>query len=115
MFGNVVECNLKKDFSSGLSRGFAFVTFDDPSAVDLVSIKNKNMYDANIYQHLINIITFKVISKQTHILGDKNIDPKKLKSKESLEKCTKVFIGGVDPNTPESTIRDYFQQYGRVC
>lgn len=90
VFGNVVECNLKRDFTSGLSRGFAFVTFDDPSGVEMV------------------------IAKQVHTLDNKNIDPKKLKSKECLDKCTKVFVGGVDPNTPEATIREYFQQYGKI-
>lgn len=35
-YGNLVECNLKKDPFTGFSRGFAFITFDDPAAVDLV-------------------------------------------------------------------------------
>ncbi|ESO04596.1 hypothetical protein HELRODRAFT_111616 [Helobdella robusta] len=89
-FGTVLECNLKRDFTTGVSRGFAFVSFEDPNAVDLV------------------------VAKSTHILGGKAIDPKRLKSKNALEGCTKVFVGGVDPNLPESDIREYFQQFGKI-
>ena len=35
-YGTVLECNLKTDPSTGRSRGFAFVLFDNASSVDKV-------------------------------------------------------------------------------
>ena len=49
----------------------------------------------------------------THSLSGKNIDPKRAKPR-GPEPVKKIFIGGLDPNTSESDIREYFGQYGTV-
>jgi len=54
-----------------------------------------------------------VLSSGTHSLGGKNIDPKRAKPR-GPEPVKKVFVGGLDPNTSEDEIRDYFGQYGTV-
>ena len=46
-FGKVVEVSLKKDHETGLPRGFGFVGFADPAAVDEVDNRNKR---AILYQ-----------------------------------------------------------------
>ena len=37
-FGNVRDCVIKRDNESGRSRGFGFVLFSDPNAVDKVIV-----------------------------------------------------------------------------
>jgi len=54
-----------------------------------------------------------VLAVGTHSLSGKNIDPKRAKPR-GPEPVKKIFIGGLDPNTSESDIREYFGQYGTV-
>jgi len=54
-----------------------------------------------------------VLAAGSHSLSGKNIDPKRAKPR-GPEPVKKVFVGGLDPNTSEEEIRDYFGQYGTV-
>ena len=54
-----------------------------------------------------------MLAAGTHSLSGKNIDPKRAKPR-GPEPVKKVFVGGLDPNTSEAEIRDYFGQYGTV-
>jgi len=54
-----------------------------------------------------------VLAARTHLLSGKNIDPKRAKPR-GPEPVKKVFVGGLDPNTSEDEIREYFGQYGMV-
>lgn len=38
-FGEVVECTVMRDNSTGRSRGFGFLTFKDPKTVNIVMVK----------------------------------------------------------------------------
>ena len=38
-FGEVIECTVMRDSSSGRSRGFGFLTFKDPKTVNIVMVK----------------------------------------------------------------------------
>lgn len=38
-FGNVVHCTIMRDPTNGRSRGFAFLTFSDPTVVNKVMVK----------------------------------------------------------------------------
>ena len=59
------------------------------------------------------MLYLKVLAAGTHSLSGKNIDPKRAKPR-GPEPVKKVFVGGLDPNTSEAEIRDYFSQYGMV-
>ena len=54
-----------------------------------------------------------MLAAGTHSLSGKNIDPKRAKPR-GPEPVKKVFVGGLDPNTTETEIREYFGQYGTV-
>jgi len=55
-----------------------------------------------------------VLEAGSHLLHGKYIDPKRLKQKPTLSALQKIFIGGLDPQMSESSIRDYFNQFGTV-
>jgi len=55
-----------------------------------------------------------VLSEPSHTLQNKVIDPKRAQTRGAIEVCRKIFVGGLDPNLPEESIRDYFEKYGKV-
>jgi len=89
-FGEISDCTLKTDPHTGRSRGFGFVQFTDASAVE------------------------KVVAQASHTLHGRHIDPKRAKARGGREPIKKVFVGGLDPEVPESDIREYFKQFGKI-
>lgn len=63
---------------------------------------------------LINNPTFQVINAETHTLHGRTIDPKRAKARGGREPIKKVFVGGLDPELPESDIREFFGKFGKV-
>lgn len=55
-----------------------------------------------------------VVSQPSHTLHGKTIDPKKAKARPGREPIKKVFVGGLDPEVPETEIREHFGKYGKV-
>ncbi|KAI0215326.1 Heterogeneous nuclear ribonucleoprotein 27C [Lamellibrachia satsuma] len=97
-YGEVVDCVVMKNQQTGKSRGFGFVTFKDPTCVDLV------------------------LSSGPHILDGRQIDPKACnprsmnkggKNAENGKK--KVFVGGLPTNCTESLLKEVFSRYGSVA
>lgn len=99
-FGEIVECIVMKDKMSGVSRGFGFVKYSDPKAVQ------------------------EVLNNRPHTLDNKKIDPKpctpktiqQQKKNAAMEhtQTHKIFIGGLAQNATEDEVRNYFVQYGKV-
>ncbi|KAK9466975.1 hypothetical protein V1512DRAFT_262811 [Lipomyces arxii] len=88
-FGEVTECQVMRDPSTGRSRGFGFLTFRDSKCVNTVMVKE-------------------------HYLDGKIIDPKRAIPKDEQEKTSKIFVGGIAPNVNEAEFRDAFVPFGRV-
>ena len=88
-FGEITDYTIMKDNATGRSRGFGFLTFKDPSAVDIVI-------------------------KQEHILDGKLIDPKRAISREDQDRVGKIFIGGIDPMVTENEFNDFFSKFGTI-
>ncbi|KAF4982624.1 hypothetical protein FZEAL_1790 [Fusarium zealandicum] len=88
-FGEVVECTVMRDSSTGRSRGFGFLTFKDAKTVNTVMVKE-------------------------HFLDGKIIDPKRAIPRDEQEKTSKIFVGGVSQETSDQEFKDYFAQFGRV-
>lgn len=76
------------------SRGFGFITFQEPNSVD------------------------KVLKVPIHTLDGKKIDPKhatpKNRPKTQSNKTKKIFVGGVSQDTSAEEVRQYFSQFGKV-
>ncbi|KZZ91105.1 heterogeneous nuclear ribonucleoprotein HRP1 [Moelleriella libera RCEF 2490] len=88
-FGEVIECTVMRDSSTGRSRGFGFLTFKDAKTVNIVMVKE-------------------------HFLDGKIIDPKRAIPRDEQEKTSKIFVGGVSQDTTDQEFKDYFAQFGRV-
>lgn len=84
-YGKVINCTLKTDFQTQKSRGFGFVCFASPEAVD------------------------KVLAEKEHKLNGRNMDPKK-----ATPRPKKIFVGKLDPDTPQEEVSEYFSKFGEV-
>lgn len=89
-FGAISKVTLKTDNYTGESRGFGFVVFEDASSIDAV------------------------LAETTHTLNGKTIGPRRAKTRPKPEPVQKVFIGGLDPEVPESDIRAHFEMFGTI-
>ncbi|KAF2272198.1 RNA-binding domain-containing protein [Westerdykella ornata] len=88
-FGEVSECTVMRDSTTGRSRGFGFLTFRDPKCVNTVMVKE-------------------------HFLDGKIIDPKRAIPREEQERTSKIFVGGVSQEATEEDFKNFFKQFGRV-
>ncbi|XP_022129930.1 heterogeneous nuclear ribonucleoprotein 27C isoform X4 [Pieris napi] len=94
-YGDVIDCVVMKNSESGRSRGFGFVTFAEPSLVNIV------------------------LQNGPHQLDGRTIDPKPCNPR-TLQKpkrgggYPKVFLGGLPSNITETDLRVFFGRYGKV-
>ncbi|XP_021946898.1 RNA-binding protein Musashi homolog Rbp6 isoform X2 [Folsomia candida] len=93
-FGEIAEVMVMKDPTTRRSRGFGFVTFSDPSAVD------------------------KILAQGTHELDGKKIDPKvafpRRAHPKMVTRTKKIFVGGLSAPTTIEDVRTYFEQFGPI-
>lgn len=88
-YGEIVDLTIMRDSNTGRSRGFGFLTFKEPEAVEAV------------------------LQKQ-HVLDGKVIDPKRAIPKEEQDKTGKIFVGGIAPEVTEHDFDEFFSQFGNV-
>lgn len=84
-FGKVQDVDIKTDPHTGASRGFGFILFEEAESVERVTVGGP------------------------HNLDGKRIDPK------TASKNSKIFVGGLKPETTDEVIKAYFtEQFGVV-
>jgi len=86
-FGSITNVTIKYNAQTGHPRGFGFVTFSSDGSIDAV------------------------LGNGPHSLKNRQIDPRKAKTKPI---CKKIFVGGLGANVNEDEIRQYFGQFGTV-
>jgi len=84
-YGDIESINVKTDPNTGRSRGFAFIVFASPEAID------------------------KVIGAGDHVINGKKVDPKKAKARHG-----KIFVGGLKPELSDDDIKNFFNQFGNI-
>jgi len=85
-FGEMEDVDIKCDVYTGASRGFGFILFKEAASVD------------------------KVKAQDAHNLDGKRIDPK------GASKNSKIFVGGLKPETDDETIKTFFTElYGEIA
>lgn len=85
-FGIVDGVDLKYD-ASGISRGFAFISFAEEESAE------------------------KVLKQPVHIIHNRWVEPKRAKTRPVFKK---LFVGGIDCSLSSEDIRDYFSRFGKV-
>ncbi|XP_056302644.1 heterogeneous nuclear ribonucleoprotein A/Bb [Danio aesculapii] len=88
-FGEVMDCTIKMDSNTGRSRGFGFILFKESESVD------------------------RVLQQKEHRLDGRQIDPKRAMAIKK-EPVKKIFVGGLNPETTEEKIREYFGSFGEI-
>lgn len=137
-FGSVVECSIKQDPTTGRSRGFAFLVFESKEVVEKIlahadhfvkgrkvdpkpahrrtqansSIPTLSNSSSNNHHHL---------SAQSAMYGMGSSGamsyaqmPMGTNVGNASNNNRKVFIGGLDPNFPDSQLREYFSKFGQI-
>ncbi|KAI5096783.1 heterogeneous nuclear ribonucleoprotein A/B-like isoform X1 [Silurus meridionalis] len=88
-FGEVTDCTIKMDSNTGRSRGFGFILFKEAASVE------------------------RVLQQKEHRLDGRQIDPKKAMAMKK-DPVKKIFVGGLNPETTEEKIREYFGAFGEM-
>ncbi|XP_050206852.1 heterogeneous nuclear ribonucleoprotein 1 isoform X2 [Mercurialis annua] len=92
-FGELDDCVVMKERSSGRSRGFGYVTFasEEDAKAALLS---------------------------EHFLGNRMLEVKVATPKEEMrapsKKVTRIFVARIPPSVTETTFRSHFEQYGEI-
>lgn len=89
-FGEIIDFIIKRDPTTGLSRGFGFVLFEDSSTV------------------------VKVLQVKDHKVDGKKVEFKRAEAIESQFPIKKIFVGGLNPRMSEEKIRSYFGTFGQI-
>lgn len=112
-YGEVTDCIVMKNPQTGKSRGFGFVTFRDPSAVDIV------------------------LSAGKHSIDGRNVDAKPCSARGQggntggagrggggggrggggsnyTGRTTKIFVGGLPNDATDESLKSFFGRYGQV-
>jgi len=93
-FGEIKEGMVMKDPATQRSRGFGFVTFEDPKVVE------------------------EVIKIGKHEIDEKFVDPKvafpKRGQPRMVTRTKKIFVGGLASNTVKEDLENYFGKFGEV-
>ncbi|XP_039001091.1 DAZ-associated protein 1-like isoform X2 [Hibiscus syriacus] len=92
-YGDLEDCIVMKERSTGRSRGFGYVTF--ASAGDAKSVLSRE-----------------------HFLGERMLEVKIATPKEEMrapaKKVTRIFVARIPPSVDELTFRRHFEEYGEI-
>lgn len=107
-YGEVIDCVVMKNSETGRSRGFGFVTFSDPSKVDLVLKSGPHELDGRT-------IDPKRCNPRYNQIDPKACNPRSMqKQKRNGGNWPKVFLGGLPSNLTETDLRNFFSRFGPV-
>ncbi|XP_077816340.1 heterogeneous nuclear ribonucleoprotein A1-like [Macaca mulatta] len=95
-WGMLMDCVVMRDSNTKCSRSFEFVTYATVEEVDAA------------------------INARPHKVDGRVMEPKRPVSREDYERSgahltvKKIFVGGINEDTEEHHLRDYFEQFGKI-
>ncbi|KAF3666349.1 Heterogeneous nuclear ribonucleoprotein 1 [Capsicum annuum] len=107
-YGDVTHAIIMRDKVTGLSRGFAFVVFSDPSVIDVI-LQEKHAIDGrpvDAKKALPRAQQQSLRSQLPHANEDTRL--------EGNIRTRKIFVGGLPSSLSEEEFCQYFQAYGNV-
>ncbi|ESO86970.1 hypothetical protein LOTGIDRAFT_128010, partial [Lottia gigantea] len=96
-FGEVIDSVVMKNPQTGKSRGFGFVTFDNPAVSEIV------------------------LNDPGHMIDGRKVDCKACNARTAVNRgqrgagVSKIFMGGIPGDANEDTLRDIFLRYGPIA
>ena len=117
-FGKVDACTIVRD-NEGKSRGFAFLTFEDPASVNAVMIREHFLDGKTVrlrspspsHLHSMSLAVYLV---EARLMDTTQIDPKRAIPREEHLRNTRYFVGGLAPQTTSDSMRAFFGSFGKV-
>ncbi|XP_031476074.1 glycine-rich RNA-binding protein 3, mitochondrial-like [Nymphaea colorata] len=93
-YGEITDSVIMKDKRTKKPRGFGFVTFADPSVVELVL-------------------------KDEHVIDDRTVEVKRTVPREEMAaapdtQTKKIFVGGIPTSVTDDELKEYFSSYGNI-
>jgi len=90
-FGPLAEVSVMREKTTGRSRGFAFLTYEDIDSLELA------------------------LESPKHQLDGRTVEVKRAIPRGEVKvKARKVFVGGVPPSSTNESLRAYFEQFGPI-
>ena len=117
------DVDIKTDPQTGESRGFGFLLYKDEASIEEVV----NNGPHNLGMHL-NFYLWFLVKNSRFEAGDRSLvfsirkirrvfecikDGKRIDPKKAT-KNSKIFIGGIKPETTNETLEEYFTTFGEV-
>ncbi|XP_031123791.1 heterogeneous nuclear ribonucleoprotein 1-like isoform X1 [Ipomoea triloba] len=107
-YGTVVSSVIAKDRNTGNPRGFAFVSFSDPSAVDTA------LQDTHeILGRTVEVKRAIPKSEQQQNRGLNRNGRANGRNNDQF-RTKKIFVGGLSANLTEEEFKSYFERFGRI-
>ncbi|XP_074304521.1 heterogeneous nuclear ribonucleoprotein 1-like [Silene latifolia] len=107
-YGDVTNTAVMRDKTTGRPRGFAFVMFSDPSAIDSLLL-DKHTIDGRLVE------AKRALSReeQSSYRQDSSNGGRASGGGGNF-KTKKIFVGGLPPTLTEEGFRQYFENFGQV-
>ncbi|KAK9672941.1 hypothetical protein RND81_12G136000 [Saponaria officinalis] len=110
-YGDVVQANIMREKCSGRPRGFGFVHFSNPMAIDKV-LQDKHTLDGRVVE------AKRAMSKEdqqnTTRSGKTGNNSGRNGGVGGNTKTKKIFVGGLPPSLTDEGFRQYFKSFGHV-
>ncbi|KAI3516969.1 hypothetical protein L1887_16161 [Cichorium endivia] len=109
-YGKVMDAAIAKDRITGTSRGFAFVSFSEASALNNVILDTHTILGRKVEVK-------KAVPRSEHIQNhqepNRNNRTNGVTNNNNI-KIKKIFVGGLPANITEDEFKVYFEKFGKI-